>query len=153
MKRTWPAVAPAKGTAALSPPPRGAAERLLRRPQRSQHAHGDALACLHTAMEGARPPRWRAPVFKLFISGFGNGGPGGMPFRAILEIPECGYHHNSWAIPIRPVQFGRFARLVRGPSSSQGQRQGRKGGNKAPPATAPQGPRGVAYSGMGACVC
>ena len=35
MKRTWPAVAPAKGTAALPPGARGAAEGLLRRPQRS----------------------------------------------------------------------------------------------------------------------
>ena len=35
MKRTWPAVAPAKGTATLPPGARGAAEGLLRRPQRS----------------------------------------------------------------------------------------------------------------------
>ena len=31
------------------------------------------------------------PLRQLFISGFENGEPGGMPSRAILEIPKCGY--------------------------------------------------------------
>ena len=35
MKRTWPAVAPAKGAATPPPGARGAAEGLLRRPQKS----------------------------------------------------------------------------------------------------------------------